>query len=198
MSYQTDKEKVILWARRIVKLDFVVLDTETTGLSPDTGDEAITIGIIDKTGQILLDARIRPTRPISPEAARKHGYHQHLADQFPPFAEVHDELARVLEGRIVVSYCVNGYDRAIIRSTCRNNNLPLIEFYHFEELLYPASTIIGDWNDYFGNYKWQRLDTAAEYFGVEVKGSHDAVADCRMTLGVLKAMAEMPLDSEVS
>jgi DNA polymerase-3 subunit epsilon len=38
---------------------------------------------------------------------------------------------------------------------------------------------IGDWNDYHGNYKWQRLPG----------GDHSALGDCRATLAVLKQMA---------
>jgi DNA polymerase-3 subunit epsilon len=38
---------------------------------------------------------------------------------------------------------------------------------------------VGDWNEYHGNYKWQRLPG----------GDHSALGDCRATLAVLKEMA---------
>ncbi len=48
------------------------------------------------------------------------------------------------------------------------------------------------WNSYHGNYRWQSLSTAADYFGIDISGAHNAATDCLMTLEVVKAMAGRP------
>ena len=48
----------------------------------------------------------------------------------------------------------------------------------------------GDWSEYHGNHRWQRLGVAAQYFGVPVEDEHSALGDARLTLAVLKGMSE--------
>lgn len=202
MRIQTDRDRAILWARRILETNFVVLDTETTGLHPEHGDQAITIGVVSKTGKILLDAQIRATVPISREAEAKHGITTAQALKFPPFIESHPHLVRVTKGKTVVAYSVRGYDERIIRSTCEAHRYPVLEFHEFEEALYPASIIIGDWNEHHDNYKWQSLETAARYFDINVAAlgsdqAHNAVTDCLTTLRVIEAMAALSLTEDI-
>lgn len=48
------------------------------------------------------------------------------------------------------------------------------------------SEFVGEWNDYFGNNKWQKLPG----------GDHSAVGDCLATLEVIKYIAKTPADAE--
>jgi hypothetical protein len=41
------------------------------------------------------------------------------------------------------------------------------------------ASFVGEWNDYHGNYKWQRLPG----------GDHSAIGDCLATLELIKKMA---------
>lgn len=188
MTYQTDRDRAILWARRLFKTNFVVLDTLTTGLHPEHGDQAITIGVVSKTGKILLDDQIKPTIPISREAEAKHGITTAQAFKFPPFIESHPHLVRATKGKTVVAYCVRSYDERIIRSTCEAHRYPVLEFHKFEQALYPTSMIIGEWNERHGNYKWQSLEAAAHFFDIV----HNAI-DCLTTLRVIESMAALSL-----
>jgi len=193
-----DRDTAILWAREILQKDFIVLDTETTGLNPDNGDQAVTIGIVDNAGRTRLDARIRPTRPISPDATARHGISNEQAKLFPNLTYYYPQLAG-LTGNYpaVVCYCVRHYDPKIIMSTCQAHGLPPIDFRpKLQEALYPFSTLYGEWNDHHRNYKWQSLTVAATYFGISADGAHNAVADALMTLRVVEAMARQKLSGE--
>jgi DNA polymerase III epsilon subunit-like protein len=47
----------------------------------------------------------------------------------------------------------------------------------------------GEWSDHHGNWKWHKLSAAAQACGVSDQGAHRALADCKMTLGVLRYVA---------
>ena len=47
----------------------------------------------------------------------------------------------------------------------------------------------GEWNEYFGNYKWQKLSKAAAYYGYKFK-PHDSLEDVRATLYVYNKMQD--------
>lgn len=190
----TDRDAAIEWARQMLEKDFVILDTETTGLYPERGDQAITIGVVSKAGEILLDARLKPTIRISYDAEARHGYSNEVVAGWPTLADIYPQVEQALKGRIVVSYCANGYDLKIIRSTCQAHEQPEIHFADFYELLPPFADFYGEWNDYHGNYRWQKLGTAASYFKVDTSSlaagrEHDAVTDCLIALEVLRGMA---------
>jgi DNA polymerase-3 subunit epsilon len=84
----------------------VFLDTETTGLSPESGDRIVEIGCIELVNRRLTGRSkhfyVNPERPNSEDALKIHG----LADEFladkPLFAAVADELVEFLSGAEIV------------------------------------------------------------------------------------------------
>ena len=48
--------------------------------------------------------------------------------------------------------------------------------------------VMAEYKARHGYTKWIKLTEAAEHYGIRTDGAHDAAADCRMTLEVLKAM----------
>lgn len=199
----TDRDRAILWARQMMEQEFVVLDTETTGLSPENGDQAITIGVVSKAGDILLDARLKPTIWISSAAQARHGYSNDTVADWPNLADIYSQVEQALKGRVVISYCANAYDLKILRATCQAHRQPEIELAGFHELLPPFADFYGEWNDYRGNYRWQRLGTAAGHFSIKVSElaagrEHDAVTDCLIALEVLRQMAKCRTNDEAN
>jgi DNA polymerase III subunit epsilon len=84
----------------------IFLDTETTGLSAETGDRLIEIGCIEMEHRRLtgrnLHHYVNPERSSHPDAVRVHGItDQFLADK-PLFAAIADELLAYLEGAEVI------------------------------------------------------------------------------------------------
>lgn len=89
---------------------WVVLDTETTGLS--ARDEIVEVAILDPvTG--LFESLVRPAGPISADAARLHGLGPAELEAAPRFAEVAPKVRRLLGGRTVLGYNV-AFDRRIL------------------------------------------------------------------------------------
>ena len=84
----------------------IFLDTETTGLSPDSGDRIVEIGCVEMHNRRLtgrtLHRYLNPQRNNHPDAVRVHG----LTDEFlldkPLFVSVADELLAFVEGAEVI------------------------------------------------------------------------------------------------
>ena len=84
----------------------VFLDTETTGLSPESGDRIIEIGCIELENRRLTGRSkhfyVNPQRPNSEDALKIHGLTDDFLADKPLFAAVADELVEFLRGAEIV------------------------------------------------------------------------------------------------
>lgn len=85
----------------------LVLDTETTGLDPFTGDRLVEIGCVEIVNQIVTGEHfhvyINPERDMPEEAFRVHGLSYDFLKDKPVFAQVVDDfLAFIGEDRLVI------------------------------------------------------------------------------------------------
>ena len=99
-------------------------------------------------------------------------------------------VMKALHQRDVIVYNAT-YDRRMLHQSTERAGLPKVPWKSFSEwwcAMEAFAEIYGEWNDYHGNYRWQKLTTAAHYYTISSNGAHDALADCRMTLAVVKAM----------
>jgi DNA polymerase-3 subunit epsilon len=84
----------------------VFLDTETTGLNPESGDRIIEIGCVEMLNRRLsgrnLHFYLNPQRPNSEDAVKVHGLTDEFLADKPLFASVADELLEYLSGAEIV------------------------------------------------------------------------------------------------
>lgn len=167
--------------------DYLILDTETTGL--DYTSEICQIAIIDSSGKVLLDTLVKPVRPIPAEATAIHGITNemvHFAHKFPQ-----KELSNLLHNRHVIVYNAE-YDVQMLYRSERALLNPIVEDWrevaHWYCAMETFAEIYGDWNDYHQSYRWQKLSTACAYYNIPVTKAHGALEDCLSTLAVCKAM----------
>ena len=174
----TDREKATFWARSLLeRMDWVLLDTETTGIS--ARDEIVQIAVVAPDGGVLLDSLVRPTRPIPPESTLIHGITDAEVEGAPPFPEVFDRLREIVAGRRIVIYNAS-FDMRLIRQTLARHGRDFtgIEEEQVECAMLQYSAWVGElWPG--GGYKWQKLRG----------GDHTALGDCRATLAVIRRMA---------
>ena len=165
----------------------VYLDTETTGLGRD--DEIIEIALLDHDGAALADLRVKPRKPIPPEATRVHGIGALDVAEAPGWSEVQAELCALLRGRAIVIYNAD-FELRLLRQTARIHGCPLAPAASAFCAMKLYAEWYGDWNDFHGNYRWQRLGDAAEQMGLAVPVNlHAASADAALTRRLLLAMA---------
>jgi len=85
---------------------YIVLDIETTGLSPKSGDKIIEIRAaeIDKKGNIIsrFHQLIHPQRKIPEEVVRIHGITNKKVKLCPSFPEIEDKFLTFIEGASLI------------------------------------------------------------------------------------------------
>lgn len=194
----TDRDAAILWARQILETDFVVLDTETTGLDYD--DEAVSIGLVSKAGDVLLDTLLCHEKRCGARAVEVHGITWEMTRDAPHISDIYRVLLETMGAIEVIGYNA-GFDYRIISQTLGRHGLWEMEKpWPFGRLagdvMQKFAQFYGDWNDYHGSYTWKKLTFAARHFGIETGGAHGAAADALMTLRVVEAMAKTRLSNE--
>ncbi len=84
----------------------IFLDTETTGLNPESGDRIVEIGLIEMVNRRLTGETrhvyLNPERKGNEEAIKVHGLTDAFLADKPRFAEVADDILGFLEGADVV------------------------------------------------------------------------------------------------
>ena len=84
----------------------IVLDTETTGLSAESGDRIIEIGCVELLNRKLtgnnLHFYVNPERDSHEDALKVHGISNEFLRDKPKFAEVAEEILRYLEGAEII------------------------------------------------------------------------------------------------
>jgi DNA polymerase-3 subunit epsilon len=178
------------WAAGILKNEnWVILDTETTGLGNDA--QIIQIGIITPTLPNGFQAYVKPTVPISIDAQNIHGIKYDDVKQSPYFETVFLDIWKIISNKDVIIYNAD-FDLALIRQSLRARGIQIAfptsdrrgcrVFTNGGSIhcaMHYYSQWVGEWNSYHGSYKWQKLPG----------GDHSALGDCKATLEVIKAMA---------
>jgi len=84
----------------------IFLDTETTGLSPESGDRVIEIGCVEMVNRRLsgrnLHFYLNPQRPNSEDAVKVHGLTDEFLADKPLFAAVADEFLAYVDGAEII------------------------------------------------------------------------------------------------
>lgn len=168
------------WAREVLafKKNIVIFDTETT----DLNGEIVEIAVIDLDGNVLLNRRIKPLGEMNPAAENVHGISLEALANEPGFADIHPELCKVFAGQAVLSYNVQ-FDEGRIKADCQRHGLPLPEWSGTNCIMEMYARFIGNWSDYWNDFKWVRLSD------VVPSADHSALGDAKAALEALKIMA---------
>ena len=88
----------------------IILDTETTGLSPENGDRLIEVGCVELVGRKFtgnnLHLYINPERVIDQEAIDVHGITNDFLTDKPVFKDIAKQILDFIEGaELIISQC---------------------------------------------------------------------------------------------
>ena len=168
--------------------EYLILDTETTGLERG---EVVQIGVVDPSGATLINTLVKPIEPIPPSTTRIHGITNQMVASAPRFAEVVDNLRNTLNGKHVIVYNAV-YDRRMLHQSAEAAGIEKTDWKAISRwwcAMEGFAEIYGDYNPMRRSYRWQKLSTAARYYGISVVDEHSALGDCLTTLAICKGMA---------
>ncbi len=105
----------------------IFLDTETTGLSPESGDRIIEIGCIEMNNRRMtgetLHFYLNPERRSHPDAVKIHGLSDEFLADKPMFASVADELLEFVSGAEIIIHNA-GFDVGFLNEELRRLGRP--------------------------------------------------------------------------
>ena len=105
----------------------IFLDTETTGLSPESGDRIVEIGCIEMLNRRITGENkhfyLNPERKGSEEATRIHGLTDEFLADKPVFAAIADELMDFVAGAEVIIHNAN-FDVGFLNAELRRVGRP--------------------------------------------------------------------------
>jgi hypothetical protein len=165
-----DKATAVKWAKDLLSREFLILDTETTGIKKPS---ACQIAIINQSGEVLINTLVKPTKPIEEKAQKVHGITNELVKNAPFFMEIYYEIVNLLTCQEVVIYNKD-FDIEVLNNSSPR---PIIARQFTDPMPYYAMWL-GQWNPYHGDYQYPKLE-----------GNHDALGDCLKTLEIIKLIS---------
>lgn len=159
----------------------IVIDIETTGLNPDV-DEILQVSIISKSGETLYNSYIKPIFASEWKEAQRinHINPEMVADAPNIYAEMPKINSILLNANKIIGYNHENFDIPFLE----RYGAVLSEAAETFDVMLAFSEIYGEWSEYHGDYKWQKLTTCAAYYNYQwgEDAAHDSLADCKATL----------------
>ncbi|NEP38423.1 MAG: 3'-5' exonuclease [Okeania sp. SIO2H7] len=189
---EEDRVAGVEWAKkRLDSQDFIIFDTETTGLDDP---EIVEIAAIAPDGKVLLNTLVKPQSKIEEGAIAVHGITEEMVAIAPSWDKVFPDFQILGKGKMLLSYNLD-FDFEAVTTSCTkvwekipevSRDNPRVKLYYSGKdcLMEWYSQWVGEWHYYYENYTWQPLC-----------GGHRALEDCRAALRLIRLMAA---DSPVS
>ena len=161
--------------------NFVVLDTETTGLYSNKGDKIVSIAAlkinnfeVDK--QNYLNRLINPGIEIPLSSTQIHGINNEDIKQEPRLVDINKEILLFLKKSILVGHNID-FDIGFIKNDAKGTDLA-----RRMSVIQPIDTIFLT-AGLFPDLKNYQLDNLCSYFDIKTDDQirHSALGDCEIT-----------------
>lgn len=186
LAHHANVKRVMPRVRNISKCRFVVLDTETTGLNPYSGDEIISIGAIAvKEGKVCeeeaFEAVVDPGRSIPPLVSELTGITNQQVAGKPRLVQVMPGFLDFVGDSVIAGHSVE-FDMAFL-------NLKLKRWIGHPLRNCVLDTLSLSWKLH---PQWQSytLESLLAHYGLPVIGRHTALGDALMTARILSILLE--------
>ena len=187
--------KELLWVFTQLPDDYIVLDTESTGLPDENGlPDIVTLGITVVRNREIgesVEFRTRPQKQISEEAQSIHGITNEQAAEFESFDSQWHQIAKYLKDQLIVIHNAS-FDWPILLDHVARYGLtmpPVQGVFCSQKAAIPWAQAM----DLPCSHRGPSLDTLTKALGVEdlrakEGGIHGGKIDSRQSARVLEAM----------
>ena len=167
----------------LTRLEYVVVDVETTGWSPQ--DARITeIGAVRVRGGRVLgefSTLVDPAMPVPPDIEALTGISSQMVATAPSPAEVLPAWLRFAQGGVLTAHNAR-FDLGFLTTACGSAGLPWPDFAVLDTVAMARQVLVR------GEVPDCKLGTLAAYFETPAAPSHRALADARATAAVLDVL----------
>lgn len=164
-------------------MDFVVIDTETTGLFPEYRDRMVEIAMVrlSADGEVLDEycSLVNPKRSVG--ASWIHGITAEDVTQAPLFGEIAGDVIRRLDNAIIVGHNVR-FDQRFLEAEVKRLGTKLPQA--------PALCTVRLAPLLSDTLPSRKLKVCCEHFGIPLTDAHSALADARASAAILKLALE--------
>ena len=191
----TSQYNQLLWILTQLPNDYIVLDTETTGLPDENGlPDIVTLGLtVVKNREVAksIEFETRPQRRISEEAQAVHGISNKQASKFEPFQSQWSQIAHYLKDQLIVIHNAS-FDWPILLDHVARYGLQMPKI----QGVFCSQKAATPWAQAMNlpcSHRGPSLDTLTKAFDVEdlrAKGNgiHEAKIDSLQTAQVVEEM----------
>jgi DNA polymerase-3 subunit epsilon len=185
----------LLWIFTQLPDEYIVLDSETTGLPDELSKpDIVTLGltaVINRGVTESVEFKIKPQKQISDEAQSIHGISNEQAARYPSFDSQWERIAEYLKDRLVVIHNAS-FDWPILLDQVDRYNLDMPNI----QGVYCSQKAAIPWAQAMklpSSHRGPSLDTLTKFFGVEdlrarEDGVHGAKIDSYQTAKVIEAI----------
>lgn len=157
------------------KTKTICFDLETTGVNNEL-DEVLEITILDGNFNILLNTYVKPIFTTSwKNAEAVHHISYDMVKNKPTLQQLAPLIKGIFDNADVIVGYNGSFDLGFLEGLYSLENKQVIDVM---ELFAP---IYGEVSEKYGDYKWQKLQNCADYFGYKFK-THDSYEDAKATL----------------
>lgn len=174
----------------LASLSYVVVDVETTGTSPWSGDRITEIAaIVVRDGVVAerFDTLVNPERSIPPMITNLTQINWEMVKDAPRFRDICDDVVRVLSGHVFVAHNAD-FDWRFVSSEVQRASGQRLSGRRLCTVRLARRVL--------PQLRSRRLDSVASYYGVEILARHRAAGDAVATAHVLLRLLDEARDRE--
>jgi len=168
-------------------LDYVVVDTETTGLQLSQGDKVISIsavriqrGRVQNTG--IFNTLVNPERPIPPESTAIHHLDDAMVAGAPTMREVYPQFIEYLGDSVLVAHNA-AFDKKCLDMAAAEAGLPQIDNPILDTIFLSYAL--------HQEIEGHSLEAIAERMGITIDGRHTSLGDARATAHIFLGLLSL-------
>jgi len=168
---------------KIADVDFVILDTETTGLSPALGDRMCEIALMRmRRGHTLgsYETLLNPLVPISPAASQVNGITDDMVQDAPLFRSVAPRVLEFLSDSVMIAHNAR-FDLAFLSVQLQAVGLSFPDIPVVDTLALARRNF---------DFSHNSLEGLATNLGVFYEKAHRALADVMITKDVFEKIVD--------